>query len=103
MPSKGGVMFRAIGVALLLGVVFSGCSQKMILSGIFWDIDKDNSGTLDILEYHDTRRDFLQEEAKEKGMSTMELAKKEFQILDTNGNALLSKKEFFDDEKIYNK
>jgi len=87
----------------LLSTLFSGCSEKMILSGIFWDIDKDNSGALDISEYHDTRKNFLQDDAHSQGVSTMELAKKEFKILDVDGNGLLSQKEFFNDKKIYNK
>ncbi|HIP46555.1 MAG TPA: hypothetical protein EYG95_03240 [Campylobacterales bacterium] len=98
-------MKNKILVLLTIAVVsFTGCSQKMILSGIFWDIDKDGDKKLNLSEYHDTRKDWLEEDAKKRGVSTISLAKKEFEILDTDNDNFLTSEEFFDEEtnkKVY--
>ena len=77
---------------------FTGCSPKMISSAIFWDIDKDGDKKLNLVEYHDTRKDWLEEDAKKRGVSTISLAKNEFEILDTNNDNFLTSKEFFNEE-----
>ena len=95
---------KNIWLFIVFIMIFGGCSRGVILSGIFWDIDKNGNGMIDIKEYHDTRKDWLEDESKVKGVSTIALAKKEFAILDTDKNNLLSKKELFDDEqnqKVY--
>jgi len=88
----------------IAGISFTGCSQKMILSSIFSDIDKDGDKKLNLEEYHDTRKDWLVEDAKKRAVSTISLAKHEFEILDTDNDNFLTSKEFFDEEanrKVY--
>ena len=56
------------------------------------------------MEYHDTRKDWLEEDAKKRGVSTISLAKNEFKILDANNDNFLTSKELFDEEanrKVY--
>ena len=98
-------MKNKILVLLTIALVsFTGCSHKMISSAIFLDMDKDGDKKLNLVEYYDTRKDWLEEDAKKRGVSTISLAKNEFEILDTNNDNFLTSKEFFNEEtnkKVY--
>ena len=98
-------MKNNILVLLTIALVsFTGCSHKMISSAIFLDMDKDGDKKLNLVEYHDSLKYLLEKDAKKRGVSTISLAKNEFEILDTDNDNFLTSKEFFDEEanrKVY--
>ena len=93
-------MKNKILVLLTIAVIsFTGCAQKMLMSAIFSDMDKDGDKKLNLAEYHDSLKYVLEEDAKKRGVSTISLAKNEFEILDTDNDNFLTSEEFFNEEK----